>query len=49
MAELPRAVGQTLSRVLACADVYDATHGAAFFPKPFAALCAHVDAQPLAA
>jgi HD-GYP domain-containing protein (c-di-GMP phosphodiesterase class II) len=60
-----------MSRVLACADVYDALTarrpyrdpmspddalalmrrdvGAAFFPEPFAALCAHVDAQPLAA
>jgi len=60
-----------MSRVLACADVFDALTakrpyrdpmstddalalmgrdvGAAFFPEPFAALCAHVDAQPLAA
>ena len=60
-----------MSRVLACADVYDALTakrpyrdpmspddalalmrrdvGAAFFPEPFAALCAHVDAHPLAA
>jgi hypothetical protein len=60
-----------MSRVLACADVYDALTakrpyrdpmssddalalmrrdvGAAFFPEPFAALCADVDAHPLAA
>lgn len=60
-----------ISRVLACADVYDALTarrpyrdplssadalalmradvGAAFFAGPFAALCAHVEAQPLAA
>ena len=60
-----------MSRVLACADVYDALTarrpyrepmpsdaalalmrndvGAAFFAEPFAALCAHVEALPLAA